>query len=61
MFRSMTIIRETVLHLAKVIFVLNNSVKLHRYILCGDVAAHVLPHHYTIYNDVILLSVLTQI
>jgi len=35
----MTIIRELVLHLAKVIFVLKHSVKLRRYILCGDVAA----------------------
>ena len=43
MFRSMTIIRELVPHLAKVIFVLKHSVKLHRYILCSDVAAHVLP------------------
>ena len=37
MFRSMTIIRELVLYLAKVI--LKHSVKLRRYILCGDVAA----------------------
>ena len=37
MFRSMTIIRELVLHLAKVI--LKRSVKLRRYIFCGDVAA----------------------
>jgi hypothetical protein len=34
----MTIIRELVLHLAKVI--LKHSVKLRRYILCGDVAAY---------------------
>ena len=33
------IIRELVLHLAKVIFMLTHSVKLCRYILCGDVAA----------------------
>jgi len=39
MFRSATVIREHVLHLAKVIFVLKHSVKLCRYILCGDVAA----------------------
>ena len=39
MFRSMTIIREFELHLAKVIFVLKHSIKLRRYILCGDVAA----------------------
>ena len=88
MFRSTTIIKELALHLAKVI--LKHSVKLRRYILCGDVAAchrsacvlcaacfaewdwqshsvqytthtpiyDMLPHHHTIYNDVILLSVL---
>ena len=39
MFRSTTIIRELVLHLAKVILMLKHSAKLHRYILCGDVAA----------------------
>ena len=39
MFRSTTIIRELVLHLAKVIFMLKYSVKLRRYILCGDMAA----------------------
>ena len=39
MFRSMTIIRELVLHLAKVILMLQLSVKLRRYILRGDVAA----------------------
>ena len=38
MFRSMTIIRELVLHLAKVI--LKHTVKLRRYILCGDVTAY---------------------
>ena len=32
MFRSTTIIRELVLHLAKVIFMLKHSVKLRRYI-----------------------------
>jgi len=37
MFRSMTIIRELVQHLAKVI--LKHTVKLRRYILCADVAA----------------------
>ena len=31
MFRSMTIIKELVLHLAKVIFMLKHSVKLRRY------------------------------
>jgi len=35
----MTIIRELVLHLDKVIFVLKYSVKLCRYILCCDVTA----------------------
>jgi hypothetical protein len=39
MFRSTTIIRELVLNLAKVIFILKHSVKLRRYILFGDVAA----------------------
>jgi len=35
----MTIIRELYLYLNKVIFMLKQSVKLRRYILCGDVAA----------------------
>jgi hypothetical protein len=35
----MTIIRELVLQLAKVVFMLKHSLKLRRYILCGDVAA----------------------
>ena len=39
MFRSSTILRELVQGLAKVIFVLKYSVKLHRCISCGDVAA----------------------
>ena len=39
MFRSTTIIRELVLNLANVIFVLKHSVKLRRYMLFGDVAA----------------------
>ena len=39
MFRSSTIIRELVQSLAKIIFLLKHSVKLRRYILCGDVAA----------------------
>jgi hypothetical protein len=39
MFRSTTIIRELVLNLAKVVFILKDSVKLRRYILCGGVAA----------------------
>ena len=40
MFRSTTIIRELVLNLAKVIFMLKHSVKLRRYMLFGDVAAY---------------------
>ena len=39
MFRSTTIIRELVLNLAKVIFMLKHSVKLRRYMLFVDVAA----------------------
>jgi hypothetical protein len=39
MFRYTTIIRELVLNLAKVIFILKYSVKLRRYMLFGDVAA----------------------
>jgi hypothetical protein len=39
MFRSITIIRELVLNLAKIIFILKHSVKLRRYMLFGDVAA----------------------
>ena len=39
MFRSTTIIRELVLNLAKVIFMLKHSVKSRRYMLFGDVAA----------------------
>ena len=39
MFRSSTIIRELALNLANVIFILNHSVKLRRYLLCGFVAA----------------------
>ena len=38
MFRFSTIIRELVLNLAKVIFMLKNSVKLRRYLLCLCVA-----------------------
>jgi hypothetical protein len=49
--------REFVLCLAKFIFMLKFSKRLHRYILCGGVAA-VLPHHRIIYNDVISQSVL---
>ena len=39
MFRSLTIIRELALNLAKVIFMLKHSVKLHHYLLCSCVAA----------------------
>ena len=39
MFRSTAIIRELVLNLAKVIIMLNNSDKLRRCMLFGDVAA----------------------
>jgi hypothetical protein len=39
MFRSSTIIRELVLTLAKVIFMLKHSIKLRRYMKCGGVAA----------------------
>ena len=39
MFRFSTIFMELVQSLDKVIFLLKHSVKLRRYILCGDVAA----------------------
>jgi len=39
MFRSLTIIRELALNLAKVIFTLKHSVKLRHYLLCSCVAA----------------------
>ena len=39
MFRPTTIIRELVLNLAKVVFMLKHSVKLRLYMLFGDVAA----------------------
>jgi hypothetical protein len=39
MFRSTINIRELVLKLAKVIFMLKHSLKLRRYMLFGDVAA----------------------
>jgi hypothetical protein len=39
MFRSTTIVRELVLNLAKVIFILKHSVKFRRYMFFGDVAA----------------------
>ena len=66
MFLSTTIIRELVLNLVKVIFMLKHSVKLSRYVLFSDVAAchraalcDMMPHHQITYNDVILPSVLT--
>ena len=73
MFRSSTIIRELVLNLAKVIFMLKHSVKLRRCMLFGDVTAchgmacvcaqhtrrSLTCRHITKYNDVILPSVLT--
>jgi len=55
MFRSTTIIRDLVLNLTKVIFMLKHSVKLSPYMLFGDVAAC----HKITYNDVILPSILT--
>jgi hypothetical protein len=39
MFRSTTIIRELVLNLAKVVFMLKHQVKLRHCVLFGDVAA----------------------
>jgi hypothetical protein len=39
MFRSLTIIREPALNLAKIIFMLKQSEKISRYLLCGCVAA----------------------
>ena len=39
MFRPTTTIRDLVLNLAKVIFMLKHSVKLRRYMLFGDMAA----------------------
>ena len=66
MFRSTTLIRELLLNLAKVIFMLKHSVKLRRYMLFGDVAARhraplcdMLPHHQITYNDIISPNVLT--
>ena len=71
MFQSLTILRELVESLAKVIFLLKHSVRLCCCILCGDVAAchgtasvlfhDMLPHLHTIYNDIILLNVLTEV
>ena len=83
MFRSSTTLRELVQNLAKVTLLLKQSVKLHYFMLCGDVSAcretacvlfvvqtdttahasfhDMLPHLHTIYNDVILLNVLTEV
>ena len=71
MFRSSTILRELVQSLAKVTLLLKHSVKLRHCILCGGVVAcretacvlfrDMLPHLHTIYNDVILLNVLTEV
>ena len=55
MFRSTAIIKELVLNLAKVIFMLKYSVKLRRYMLFCDM----LPHHQITYKDLILPSFLT--
>jgi len=43
MFRSLTIIREIALNLAKVMYTLKHSVKLCRYLLCGCVYFNPLP------------------
>jgi hypothetical protein len=68
MFRSSIIIRELTLNLVKVIFMLQHSVKLRRYLLRGCVAAcratntplhDMLPHNRIINNDVISPNVLT--
>jgi hypothetical protein len=65
------------LSLAKVILILKHSVRLHRYLLCGGVAAFpgkvcvlcavltlyrdMLPHHRITNNDVTLLNVFISI
>ena len=74
MCRSTTIIRELVLNLAKVIFMLKHSIKLRRVMLFGDVVCCVLcsawhtthtplcdmlPHHQITHNDILLPTVLT--
>jgi len=76
MFRSSTILRQLVQSLTKVTLLLKYSLKLHHCILCGDVEAcrvqsaqqtaqtpfhNMLPHLHTIYNDVILQNVLTEV
>ena len=45
MFRCTTLIRELVLNLAKVTFMLKHSVKLRRYVLFGDAAAFCTAHN----------------
>ena len=69
MFRSTTIIRELVLNLAKVIFMLKHSVKLLRYMLVRDVAAchrvacvlcAVVQHKTVIYYAVVCQHAATQ-
>ena len=66
MFRSTTVIRELVMNLANVIFMLKHSVKLRSYMLfiCAVHTTHtplcdMLPHHQITYNHVILPNVLT--
>ena len=51
MFRSSTIIRELALNIAKVIFTLKHSVKLHRYLLFDCVtASHCMACFYAVQN-----------
>ena len=52
MFRSSTIIRELALNLAKIIFMLKNSVKLRRYMLLSHVAACVLCAVHTTHTPI---------
>jgi len=62
MFRSLTILRELVQSLANVRVLLKHSVKLCHHILCGNVSiTDILPHLHIINNDIILLSVFTEI
>jgi len=60
---SSTTLRELVQSLAKATLLLKHSLKLRRRILCGDVTVDydMLPHLHTIYKDVILLNVLTEV
>ena len=59
MFWSSFILRELVQSLAKVTILLKDAVKLRRCMLCGF--HDMLPHLHAIYNDVILLKVLTEV